>query len=132
MKKKIMAIVLILVLSLQISGVAAYGSQHNGSLDGVNITVSNTINADKKKASAQTWTNSPAPSTSVNATFYWIDVNNDTIGTEYKNGGGYGSSSISSTSLAGTPKVYYKVVSNHSVSYNGGRYSYPNMTTVAP
>ena len=29
-----MAIVLILVLSLQISGVAAYGSQHNGSLDG--------------------------------------------------------------------------------------------------
>ena len=131
MKKKIMAIVLILVLSLQISGVAAYGSQHNGSLDGVNITVSNTINADKKKASAQTWTNSPAPSTSVNATFYWLDFERNVTGTEYRNGGGYGSSSISVT-ISDESLRYYKVISNHSVSYNGGRYSYPNMTTVVP
>lgn len=134
MKKKFyLLLVVITVLMLQSASVFAYENTETGTIGGntVSIRVRNTIDSTQRNAYAETWTSNPSTSVSVSATFYWEDYSTLEFGSCYKSGGGYGSHSVSGDPVSGG-RYYYKVVSNHGVSYNGERYTFNNLITFVP
>lgn len=68
-----------------------------------------------------------------NATFYWTDYDNTYMGSTYKSTGNHGSAGVYGIGTEQNRDVYYyKVISNHSATYNGGSYSYSNLTVFDP
>ncbi len=129
-RKIVVTIALMMVMILSACLVYAYGNQASGTIDGVTVNVSNYISADKKSASATTWTSTPLADASVSVTFYWrLTVYPYTEGTTTMGNGNYGEITVNAPSLANQNKEYYKVVSNHIAGYHGLIFSYPNLTT---
>jgi len=128
------AIAVVLVLSACL--VYGYGSEANGSIGNLVTKGSNYISPNMAGASATTTTNipgSPYPpvaDTYVDATFYWENRIDDDMGTEYKAAGGQSASTVTPTGA--TNRLFYKVISNHSVWYGQGSWSCTNLTTIVP
>lgn len=101
-----------------------------------NITFRNGIDSTKKEAGAESWSNYPFTSTSVDATFYWFEVDNlhQIIGTGTSHGfdGAQGGSATEAPSLTGVLKYYYQVISDHTASCSGPILYYPSLTTFEP
>ena len=130
MKKLVLLFVAFLgVLVLQTRSAVAYGNQSTGSLDDCDITISNTIYSNQKGGKAVTQTNKIQAGTGVNATFKFVDYENQTYGSCYKYNGAPGSCDVYADLLTQTGQLYYEVVSSHTVSYNGRHYSCPELIT---
>lgn len=134
MKKKVFILLAIIaVVVIQSTSVLASRSQQTGMIGEVDVRVSNEISDTKRIASAITWTSSPDATASVNATFYWTDYDNTYMGSTYKSTGNHGSAGVYGIGTEQNRDVYYyKVISNHSATYNGGSYSYSNLTVFDP
>lgn len=68
----------------------------------------------------------------VDADFYWIDVETGAQGVCPKAAGHDGGVTVQADSLAGTNKIYYKVISYHSAQFGGMSLTCPELTTTIP
>lgn len=138
MKKIIIAFACIIsVLLFSNIAMADYVSSDSGQLSGYNVTIKNKIWSSLKVASASTTFGATglASTTHVHAYFYWIDLSTGGPGVPPETGDIYESSNgqywaecyetIPNTSA----RIFYKVVSYHNASYNGGTYSHTPLTT---
>lgn len=136
MKKGVIALFLIVGLLLMQAEVAtAYGSQDSGSIynGAINYTFSNYISPSKYTGDAKTVTSSQLSGVmvSVSATFYWVDYEKQTFGSNNKHRDDYANVTVYADSLTGTGKYYYQVDSHLAVSYGNASYS-NDLSTFVP
>ena len=100
------------------------------------VTFKNGIDITKKESGTESWSDYPFTDTSVNATFYWFEVDNNHIiigsGSSYGSDGAQGGSAVEAPSLTNEWKYYYQVISNHTASCSCPIVYYPGLTTFEP
>ena len=134
-KKSLVLSILVAAFVLSACLVYGYANQAVGSIDNLDTKGIGYISPSKSNASATTTTNiegypyPPAADTYVDATFYWANYVDDQMGTIYKAAGNQSASTVSPDTA--TNRLFYKVISNHSVWYGQGSWSFTNLTTLA-
>lgn len=130
--KKIVTCVCALFLGVMLLGLTiaeAAQSTQTASIDDCNITISNSISADKKRAVATTSTNKYDALASVSATFYYLNTDTNVVYQSGASNGGQGGAGVEKR-LIDSSLIHYKVISSHTVSYHDATFSNPALKTV--
>lgn len=132
MKKRIsvlVAIVLIVIMSVS-TALADYSCPNSDFFAGGRLfLVTTKITSNKKDAYAKTSGGTYTYDT-VNATYYWLNMITDDVGHYSETKSAAIEIKSTATSLTGTNKIYYKIISNHSGSYEGASGSASNVLTL--
>lgn len=117
---------MVLVLAMK-TAVASHVVSYESSLtDQCRITFASSISDSRYYAYARTTTTNSSATTSVSGTFYYLNIDTGVTASMGNGSGGNGNCGVEFT-LSNVKCCFYKIISSHSVTYDGGVSSRRNM-----